>query len=116
MQQFFLLLSFQAAHDPPVPTLDFGEVTVEGVWLRSVAVGDPAIELDHIHIEGPDESAFRVLSTSGKQRTVVHLGFEPAAPRVHNATLMIGGEHPVAIPLRGVGLVDSPEEVVWPRI
>ena len=35
---------------------------------------------------------------------------------VHQATLMIGGERPVAIPLRGVGLLDSPDEVIWPSI
>lgn len=100
----------------PAPTLDFGEVHVAGVWLRSVAVNTPALEQAHIRIEGPDSQAFRVLSTSGDARTVVHLGFEPADARVHQATLLIGGDQPIVIPLRGVGLLDSGSEVVWPSI
>ena len=112
---FAILAEPPTAPVPPTPTLDFGDVTVEGVWLRSVAIHQ-IIDPGTLHIEGPDEAAFRILSTSGEHRTVVHLGFEPEAARVHEATLVIGGEHAVAIPLRGVGLLDSRAEVVWPRI
>ena len=113
---YAILAQPQSAPVAPALTHDFGEVQVAGVWLRSVAVQDADVERHKIHIEGPDQAAFRILSTSGEGRTVVHLGFEPAAARVHQATLMIGGERPVAIPLRGVGLVDSPDKVIWPSI
>jgi len=113
---YAILAQPQSAPIAPAPTLDFGDVQVAGVWLRSVAVQEAQLARKKMRIEGPDHGAFRILSTSGESRTVVHLGFEPTTARLHQATLMIGGEHPVAIPLRGVGLLESPREVVWPSI
>ncbi|MEN3026497.1 MAG: ethylbenzene dehydrogenase-related protein [Chlorobiota bacterium] len=99
--------------------VDFGNVRVRQtaeLWLRIRNRADSAIILAPA-ITGADQSAFSIVrQPSGAlrpgQTDSLLLRFSPTEARAYQATLLLGGDNPLSIPLRGTGTTGDRTELL----
>ncbi|MDW7996828.1 MAG: hypothetical protein RMJ46_04000, partial [Bacteroidota bacterium] len=97
---------------------DFGNVRIEQtaeLWLRVRNRTDSAIVLAP-SITGTDRTAFAIArQPSGSlrpgQSDSLLLRFSPTEARMYQATLLLGGDNPLNIPLRGTGTTGDRTEL-----